>query len=87
MVGERQLIGIINDIVFYTVLYDSADILRRRSLGSNVIERVNLIRDKTKDHTCRYFKMMRKGVNPVFYTWVVIEHIAVKVAKLECIPL
>lgn len=87
MVGEKQLIGNINNVVSYTVLHDSADVLRRKSLGPSIIEKVSFIRDKTKDHACRYFKTMGKGVNLVFYIRVVIERIAVKVAKLECIPL
>lgn len=69
------------------MLHDSADILCKGLLDPSVIERVNLIREKTKGHACKYFKTIGGGINPTFCTWVVIERIVVKVAELGCIPL
>ena len=79
-VGKRELIGNVNDIVSYAMPHDSANVLRRRSSGSSIIERVRLIREDAKGHACRYLKAMGEGINLVLYARVVIERVVVEVA-------
>lgn len=81
------MIGNVDDIASYAVLQDSANILRRGLLGSSVIKKVSFINKQTKSHACRYFKTMEEGINPAFHARVVIERVAVKVAKLGSVPL
>ena len=81
-VGKRELIGDVNNIVSYAVSHDSTNVLRRRSSGSSIIERVCLIHEEAKGHACRYFKTMGEGINPALHAPVIIERIAVEVAEL-----
>ena len=81
-VGKRELIGDVNNVASYAVPHDSANVLRRRSLGLSIIERVRLICKETKGHACGYRRTMGEGINPALYARVVIECVAVKVAKL-----
>ena len=76
------MIGNIDNVAFYTVLHDSANVLRRGLSGTSVIERVSFIREETKGHARRHFKTMGKGINPAFHVRVVIERVAVEIAKL-----
>lgn len=79
MVGKGELIGHVNNVASYTVLYDSANILCRGSLGSSIIKRIRLIREEAKNYAYRYFKTIKEGVNLALHVWVVIEHVVVKV--------
>lgn len=82
MVCKRELIGNVDNIIFYSVSYDSANILRRMLLNLNIIERVCLIHKEAKNNPRRYLKTMGEGINLVLYIWVVIEGVVVEVAKL-----
>ena len=81
-VGKNELIGDVNNVASYAVPHDSANVLRRRSSGSSIIERARLICEKGKGHACRYLKTMGEDINPAFHARVVIERVAVKVAEL-----
>ena len=81
-VGKKELIGDVNDVTSYAMSHDSANVLHRRSSGSSIIERVCLIREEAKGHACRYLKAMREGINPALHARVIIERVAVEVAKL-----
>lgn len=87
MVGKRQLISDVNNIVSYTVSHDNADVLRKGSAGRSVIEKVSLIHEEVKGHACRHFKTMGEGINLALHAWVIIEHVVVEVAELGCVPL
>ena len=63
LVGKRQLIGNIDNVASYTVSHDSANVLRKGLSGLNVIERVSLIREKTKWHAHKHLKTMGEGIN------------------------
>lgn len=75
------MIGYVNDVASYAVSYDSANVLRRGSSGSSIIERVCFIREEAKSYACRYFKTMGEDVNPALHTWVIVECVAVKVTQ------
>ena len=85
MVGKRQLIGNIDNIASYTVLHDSADVLRRGLLGPNIIKRVSLIHEETKNYAHRHLKTMGEDINLAFHARVVIERVAIEVAELGCV--
>ncbi len=87
MVGERQLIGDVDDVASYAVSHNSADVLRRRSSSPSVIKSVGLIRKETEGHACRHLETMGESINPAFHTRVVIEYVAVEVAELGCVLL
>lgn len=87
LVGQKQLISNVNNIVFYTVPHNSTHVLRRGPLVSSVIESIGLIGEEAKGYTCRYFKTMKKSINPVLYTWVIIERIAIEVIELRGVSL
>lgn len=69
------------------MLHDSANVLRKGSSGSSVIEKVYLIHKKAKGIACRYLKTMEKGINLALHAWIVIERVAVKVTELRDVPL
>lgn len=81
------MIGDVNDVASYTVSHDSADVLCRGSSGPSVIKSVSLIRKETKGHARRYLKTTGEGINLAFHAQVVIEHVAIEVAELKCVPL
>lgn len=67
--------------------HDSANVLGEGSSKMSVVERVRLIGQEIKGNARWYFKVMEKGVDPAFHTWVVVEGITVKFAKLRGVPL
>lgn len=69
------------------MLHHSTNVLRKGPSGLSVVEKVRFISEKAKDHTCEYFKTMKKSINPVFYAWVVIERVAVNVAEFRGVSL
>lgn len=81
------MIGNVNDIVPYTVLHNSTNVLRREPSGSNIVDGVYFIGEKAKGYACKYLETMGENVNPVFYTQVVIECVAVEVAELRGVSL
>lgn len=87
MVGKRELIGVVDDVPSYTVLHNSKNVLCRGSSGSNVVKGVGFIGKEVKGYVHRYFKMMRKCIDPALHAWVVIERIVVEVAKFRGISL
>lgn len=52
-------------------------------LSLSVIEKVRFIGEEVKGYTCKYFKMIKENINLAFHTWIIIECIAVKVAKFR----
>ena len=87
LVGKRKLVGDVDNIASYTILHNSMNLLRRGPLGSSVVNEVCFIGEEAKGHACRYFKTMEESINPAFYAWVIIECVAVDVAKFRGIPL
>ena len=87
MVGKRQLIGNINNVVSYTMSHNSTNVLRKGPSSLSIVESICLIGEEAKGHPCNYLKTMGKSINPVFHAWVVIEHVAVKIAELRGVPL
>lgn len=87
MVGKKKLVGNVNNVTSYTVLYNSTKVLPGRPSSSRVVEEVRLISEKAKSHACGYLKIMGESINPAFPTWVVIEHIVVEVAEFRGVPL
>lgn len=83
MVSKRNLVGNVDNIAPYTMLYNSTNILCKRLLGLKVVKKIGLIGEKAKNHACKHFKIMRESINPAFYTWIVIKRIAVKVAEFR----
>lgn len=67
--------------------HNSINILCKGLSGLSIIKRVRLIAEQVKGYTCRYLKMMREGINPVFHTWVIIKHVIIKVPELRSILL
>ena len=87
LVGKRKLVGDVDNVVSYTVPHNSTNVLRRGLSSLSIVKGVRLIGEKAKGHACRHLKTMRESINPVFHAWVVIERIAVKVAKFRGVPL
>lgn len=87
MAGKKKLVGDVNNVASNIVPHNSTNVLRMGPSGSNVIERVHFIGKKTKSYARSYFKTMRKSINPIFHTWVVIKCVAVKVDKFGGISL
>lgn len=83
MVGKRQLIGNVNDIISYTVSYNSTHVLCRWSSGLSIVKCVSLIGKEPKGHAHRNLKIMGKSINLAFHAGVIIERVAVKVAELR----
>ena len=81
-IGKRELIDDFDDVVSYTVLHNSANVLCGWSSSLNVIERVYLIREEAKGNARRYLKTMGEGINPAFHARVVIERVTVEGAEL-----
>lgn len=87
MVGKKQLIGDINNIVFYIASHNSTNILRKRSSSSSVVKGVRLIGEKTKSNARRYLKMMGRSINPALHAWVIVECVVIEVAELRDVSL
>lgn len=81
------MIGYVNDVASYIVSHDGTNVLCRRLSGSSIVEKVRLIGEQVKSHTYKVLKTIGEDINPIFYAWVIIEHVAVKVAKLRGILL
>lgn len=77
----------IDNIASYVVPHDSANVLGEGSLRTSIIKRVCLVGQKVKGNARWYFEAMEEGVDPAFHARVVVESIAVKIAKLRGIPL
>lgn len=75
------MISDVNDVISYTMSYDSANVLRKGSSISSIIERVCLICEEAKSNACRYLKITGEGINLTLHTRVIIEGIAVEVAE------
>lgn len=73
----------VDNIAFYALPYDGANILGPKSLSTNVIEGVFFVNYKAKSNSCWYFEIIGESVNLVLYAWVVIEGIVVKVVELR----
>lgn len=69
------------------MLYNSINILNKRPSGLSFIEKIRLIDEKVKGYASRYFKTIEESINPVFYAWVIIECVVVKVAEFRGVPL
>lgn len=65
------------------MLYNDIDVLSKRLLSLSIINKVNFISKKTNGNTYWQLKMMQECINRAFRVWVIIEYIAVKVAKLK----
>lgn len=87
MVSKRKQIDNVNDVVPYTVSYNSTNVLRRGPSGSSVVDGVRFISEQAKGNTCGYFKTMRETINLALHVWVIIERVAVEVAELRDVPL
>ena len=82
VISEGGLVGNIDNVAAYAVPHDCLHILGWRTANSSVLERVSLVRQKAESHACRYLETMGESVDPVFHLRVVVEGVAVKVAKL-----
>lgn len=58
MVDKKELIDNVINITPYTVLYNGTNILRKRPLGSSVIDKIGLIAEETKSHAYIDLKIM-----------------------------
>lgn len=85
-VGKENLIGHINDIVSYAILYNSIYVLNKKLLRLNVIERVSFVSEEVKCNAGRHFETLEKCIHLALYTWIIIELVAIKVAKFRSIP-
>lgn len=56
-------------------------------MNSNVFEQITLIYQEVNNNAYWYLKTIRKCINLAFYAQVVVEGIAVKVAKFRDVPL
>lgn len=85
MVGKQKLIGKVDNIVSYNVPYNSANVLNERLLRKNIVKKVFFICWKAKGNACWYFEITEKDVDLALHTQVVVESVAVKVAKLKSV--
>lgn len=86
-VGIKKLICYVDNISSYTMLHNSTNVLCRGTLRLSVIKGIRLIDKESKGHACRYFKAMGESINLVFYAWVVIERVVVKISEFRGVPL
>lgn len=87
MIGKRQPYGNIDNIVSYTMSYNSINILRMGVLSLSIVKKIHLICEEAKSHVCKYFKTMRESIYLALQALVVIEHIAVKFTEFRDISL
>lgn len=66
--------------------YNSINVLYRRLLDSNIIERVDLMGAEVQSHICRHLRIIGKKFNPVLHAQVIIKRVAVKVVEFRNIP-
>lgn len=50
------------------MFYDSTNVLYKRLLGSSIIKKIGFISEKAKSHICRYYEIIYKMINLVFFT-------------------
>ena len=67
--------------------HDSANVLGGRSSSTSVVKGVCFVGYEAKGDACWYFETMGKGIDLAFHARVVVEDVAVKVAKLRGVPL
>lgn len=67
--------------------HNSINVLRRGLSDLSIVEKVRLIGEKAKTHTCRYLKTLERSINLALYAWIVIERVTVEVAELKDISL
>lgn len=53
--GKKKLVGNINNVISYIILYNSTKILCKGLLDSNIIKKVGFIDEMAKNHAYRYF--------------------------------
>lgn len=64
-------------------MHNSTPVLYRGSSGLNVVRSVGFIGKKVKSYACRYLKIIEHSINLALHTWIVVEHIAVKVTEFK----
>lgn len=67
--------------------YDSANILSGGSSSMSVVERVYLVGQEAKGDARWHFEAMGESIDPAFHARVVVDGIAIEVAKLRSVPL
>lgn len=87
LVSKRKLVNNVDNVVSYTVLHNSTNVLCSGPLGSNVVKEIRLIGKEAKGHAYKYLKIIKKSINPTLHAWVVIKRIAVKIAEFRDVPL
>ena len=65
------------------MLHNSANVLGGGSSSMSVVEGVRLVGQEVKGNARWYLEVMGEGVDPAFYTRVVVEGIAVEIAELR----
>lgn len=86
MIGKRQLIGNVNNVIPYIMSHNSTNILCKGLSDLNIVKRVYFIGEEAKGHAYRYFKIMEESINLAFHACVVIESIAIKIAEFRGVP-
>lgn len=86
LVGKKNIIGHVNVIASYAILHNSAYVLNKKSLRLSVIERVSFVSEEVKCNASGHFERLAKCIYPALYAWIVIEFVAIKVAKFKSIP-
>lgn len=78
-ISKKELIGSISNIAVYFTTYDGWLVLGRRFLSLGIVKKGDFICHKAEGNTCRYFKAVKKGVDPAFYAKVIIQYVSIKI--------
>lgn len=87
MVGKKNLIGNVNDVVSYTIFHNSINILHKETSDISVVNGVSSISEKAKSHAYKYLETMGECINPALHAWVIIEYVTVEVTEIRYILL
>lgn len=82
-VSKEKLVDHVNKIAAYTITHDCSQVLGWRTTSLSVLERVIFICQEAKSNASWHLETMGEFVNPTLYAPVVVEGIAVKVAKFR----
>lgn len=85
-IGKKKLIHNVNNIAFYAMPHNSANVLGGGLSSTSFVEEIHLVDQEAKANACWYLEAMRKSVDLAFHARVVVKGIAIKIVELRGIP-